>query len=154
MLVVAKSAPPLLAHAVVEGGLADVAERRVAEVVPERDRLREVLVQPERPSDVAGDPARLERVRQPRAVVVALRGDEHLRLVLEAAKRLRVDDPVAVAHERRAVVGIGLGLVPVSRVRGRGKLGQRLALEPLYPPLNEVRRAAGPLSGDSVTEKA
>ena len=37
----------------------------------------------------------------------------------------------------------GLGLVPVSRVRGRGKLGQRLALEPLCPLLNEVRASCG-----------
>ena len=75
---------------------------------PEPDRLGEVLVQPERPGHVARDAARLERVGEPRAVVVALRGDEHLGLVLEAAERLGVHDPVAVALERRAVIGVGL----------------------------------------------
>ena len=44
----------------------------------------------------------LERVREPRAVVVALGRDEHLRLVLEPPERLGVHDPVAVALERRA----------------------------------------------------
>ncbi len=46
-------------------------------------------------------PGHLERVGHPRAEVVALGSDEDLRLVLEAAKGLRVDDPVAVALKRR-----------------------------------------------------
>src|SRR5215210_9164472 len=37
----------------------------------------------------------------PRAVVVAGRVDEHLRLALQPAERLRVEDAVAVALERR-----------------------------------------------------
>ena len=98
----AEAAAEALAQARVEHALADVAERRVAEVVPEPDRLGQVLVEPERPGDGARDPARLERVGQAGAVVVALGRDEDLRLVLEAPERLRVDDPVAVALERRA----------------------------------------------------
>src|SRR5919112_973460 len=108
MLVVAETAPPVRPHAAVEHRLARVPEGWVAEVVPEPDRLREVLVQAERPRHGARDAARLERVREPGAVVVALRGDEHLSLVLEAPERLRVDDPVTVALERGAVVGVGL----------------------------------------------
>ena len=104
----AEGVPPALAHALVEHLLADVAERRVPEVVPEPDRLGQVLVQPQRPRDGARDPAGLERVREPGAVVVALGRDEHLRLVLEPPERLRVHDPVAVALERRAVVGVRL----------------------------------------------
>ena len=55
---------------------------------PEPDRLRQVLVEPQRPRDRARDLRRLERVREPRAVVVALRRHEHLRLVLEPPERL------------------------------------------------------------------
>ena len=44
----------------------------------------------------------LERVRQPRAVVVALGRDEDLRLVLEAPEGLAVHDPADVALQRRA----------------------------------------------------
>ena len=106
----AEAAPPALAHARVEHLLADVAEGRVPEVVPEPDRLGEVLVEPQRARDGARDPARLERVREPRAVVVALGRDEHLRLVLQAPERLGVHDPVAVALERRAMVRVRLGL--------------------------------------------
>src|SRR6188508_1367321 len=105
MLVVAETAPPALANRGIEHLLARVAEGRMAEVVAERDRLGEVLVQPERARHSARDAARLERVREPGAVVVALRRDEDLRLVLQAPERLRVHDPVAVALERGPVVG-------------------------------------------------
>ena len=57
----------------VQRAFARVAERRVTEVVSERDRFGQVLVQAQRPRDRARDLRDLERVRQPRAVVVALR---------------------------------------------------------------------------------
>ena len=91
-----------LLQALGEHRFADVTERRMAEVVAQADRLGEVLVEFERAGDRARDPAGLKRVRQPGAEVVALGRDEDLRLVLEAAERLAVDDPVAVALERRA----------------------------------------------------
>ena len=69
--------------------LAGVAEGRVAQVVAERDGLGEVLVQPQRPGDGPGDAGHLQGVRQPGAVVVALRGDEHLGLVLQPAEDLQ-----------------------------------------------------------------
>ena len=101
VLVVAEAAVEALAQRLVERLLAGVAERRVPEVVAEPDRLDQVLVQPQRPGDPARDPGRLERVRQPGAVVVAGGVDEDLRLVHQPPERLRVDDPVAVALERR-----------------------------------------------------
>ena len=71
--VVPEAVRPALAQRLVERLLADVPERRVAEVVAEPDRLGQVLVQPQRPRDRAGDEAGLERVREPGPVVVALR---------------------------------------------------------------------------------
>src|SRR5215208_1534177 len=132
MLVVAETAPPALAQAGVEDALARVAERRMPEVVPEPDRLGQVLVEAERARHAARDAARLERVCQPRAVMVALGRDEDLRLVLEAPERLRVHDPVAVALEWRAVIGVGLRLLAVRRVRARRERREKL-LEPLDP---------------------
>ena len=129
----AEAVPEALAHALVEHRLAGVAEGRVAEVVAEPDRLGQVLVEAERPGDVAGDAAGLERVRQPGAVVVALGRDEDLRLVLEPAERLRVHDAVAVALEGGAVIGIGLLLrAPggVGASRQRREVGLP-ALDPL-----------------------
>ena len=59
--------------------------------------------------DAARDARRLERVREPRAEVVALGIDEDLRLVAQPAERLRVDDAVAVALERRPQAAFLLG---------------------------------------------
>ena len=75
-------------HELVEHALAGVAERRVPEVVAERDRLGQLLVQVQHFRDGARDLRDLERVRQPRAVVIAGRREEHLRLVLQPAERL------------------------------------------------------------------
>ncbi len=102
VLVVPEVTAEALVHGRVERLLAGVSERRVTHVVTEADRLDEILVQLERPRHDARDRRRLERVRHARAVVVALGVDEDLRLALQAAKRLRVDDAVTVALERRA----------------------------------------------------
>ena len=61
----------------------------------------EILVQTQRPRDAARDAGRLERVRHPRSEMVAGRVDEDLRLALQPAKRLRVEDAIAVTLERR-----------------------------------------------------
>jgi hypothetical protein len=69
-------------HAAVQRILPGVAERRVAEVVRERDRLGQVLVQAQPPGDGARDLRDLDRMREPRAEQVALVVHEDLRLVL------------------------------------------------------------------------
>jgi hypothetical protein len=109
MPVVAEADPVAPLEAGVEDRLPDVPEGRVPEVVPEPDRLGQVLVQGERSRDRARDPAGLERVGEAGAVVVALGSNEDLGLVLEAPERLRVDDPVAIALERSPERGVALG---------------------------------------------
>ena len=94
----------------IERALAGVAEGRMAEVVRERRRLRQILVEPERARKRTGDLHDFERVGEPGAEMIALVIDEHLRLVREAAERRGVDDAVAIAPEVVA--------------RGRWRLGQ------------------------------
>ena len=89
-------------HDLIQSAFAVVPERSMPEVVPERDSLGEIFVQPERACNSAGDLADLQRVREPRAVVVGVRDKEHLRLVLQPAERPAVDYPVPVALEVRA----------------------------------------------------
>ncbi len=118
LLVVAEAAPESGVERIVERLLTRVTERRVAGVVPEPDRLDEVLVQPQRPRDDARDRGRLERVGHPRAVVVALRVDEDLCLPLQAPERLRVDEAVAIALKRRSDGARLLGLGPAAGFEG------------------------------------
>ena len=90
-----------IGQARVERALAGMPERRVAEVVGERQRLGQVLVEAERAGERAGDLGHFQRVGQPGAVVVALVEHEDLGLVLEAAEGGRMDDAVGIAPERR-----------------------------------------------------
>ena len=101
LLVVPEPPAEALLQREVESLLTGMAERRMTHVMAEADRLREILVQPQRPCDAARDRRCLQRVRHPRPVVIAGRIDEDLRLALQPAERLRVQDAVAVALERR-----------------------------------------------------
>src|SRR5437773_2690535 len=80
----------------VDDALAGVTKRRVSEIVAERDGFGQLLVQPQHLGDRPRDLRDLERMRQPRAVVIAGRREEDLRLVLQPAKRLAVDDAIAI----------------------------------------------------------
>ena len=143
LLVVAEAAPERGAERVVERLLARVAERRVARVVPEADRLDEVLVEPQRARDDARDRGRLERVGHPGAVVVALGVDEDLRLPLQPPERLRVHEAVAVALERRPDAARLLGLGPAAGLeRADGERREPRLLVRAHALLERFRGAA------------
>ena len=111
-------------HAGVERVLAGMAERRVAEVVAERDRLGEVVVELQRAGERAGDLRHLDRVGEAGAEMVALVIDEHLGLVGEAAEGGRMDDAVAVALEFGAGRRRRLGDEAAGRARRVGRVGR------------------------------
>ncbi len=129
----------------VERGFARMAERRVPGVVPQPDRLGQILVQTERARDYPGDPGRLERVRHPRSVVVVRRVDEDLRLALQTTERLRVQDPVAVALERCPHRAFGLGpLAAASLVGAHGERRERF----LFELTNPLGKGVGNIPGE------
>ena len=68
----------------------------------EQQRAHRGLLDAKGPGDGARNLADFEGVGQPRAVVIPLGSEEDLGLALQAAERLRVEDPVAVALEGRA----------------------------------------------------
>ena len=95
-----------------------MAERRMAEVVGEAQRLGQILVEAERPGDRPADLRDFEAVGQPDPEMVAVGRDEHLGLVAQAAEGDRMDDPVAVALEdvaRAARAGVDFGMGPAAR---------------------------------------
>ncbi len=87
-----------------------MAEGRVAEVMRERDGFRQVLVQLQRPRDVACDGGDFHGMRQARAEVVAGAIQEDLGLVFQTTEGARVDDAVAVALVLRAPFRRRLGV--------------------------------------------
>jgi len=79
--------PALPCETPVERILARMAERRVAEVMAERDGLGQIGVEAEGPRQSAGELRDLDGVGQAGAEMVALVVNEHLRLVGEATER-------------------------------------------------------------------
>src|ERR1700748_116128 len=72
-------------------------KRGMAQIVCERDCFRQILVQPQRPRDSAGDRRDLDRMRQSRAQVVASAVEKNLRLIFQAAERARMNDACTIA---------------------------------------------------------
>jgi hypothetical protein len=124
----------------IQGPLARMAERRVAEVVGERQGLGKILVQAQRAGERAGDLGDFQGMGEARPVVVALVEHEYLGLVLEPAKRRRVDDPVAIAPEIAAGAARRLGVEPAAARPGIGRIGGMFGIHPGVPELTLAGR--------------
>ena len=105
-----------------EDAFSGMAEGRVTQIVPERDRLGQLFVEAQHLGDAARDLRDLEGVRQPRPVMIAGRREEDLRLVLQAAEGLAVDHAVAIALEGRPNRILRLRPQPAAAVGALGGL--------------------------------
>nr|GEU28520.1 hypothetical protein [Tanacetum cinerariifolium] len=92
----------VILHALVEHILAHVAERRMAQVVRQRNRFHQVFVQAQIARDGAAHLRHFQAVREAGAEQVAFVVKKNLGLVFEPAERRRMDDAVAVALELAA----------------------------------------------------
>ncbi len=132
-------------EAAIERALAGMAERRMAEVVGERQRLGQILVEPERASERACDLRDLERMGQAGAEMVALVEDEDLGLVGEPPEGGRMDDAVAVAAEGVAGRARRLRMEPAAAPARSGRIGgaREQPLQPPWPdrPIDQSLRA-------------
>ena len=98
-IVVEPQSVPL--QALVQRALAGVPERRMADVVHQRQRLRQVLVQSQRLGHAARNLHHLDGVGQAAAKVVGRATGKHLRLARQPAEGARLHNAFAVALERR-----------------------------------------------------
>src|SRR5665811_2152052 len=102
LFVMAEARPTVPLQHGIQSALSKVPERRMTQIMTQRDRLREVLIQAQRSSHSARYPRNLQSMGQASAVMVTLWRNEDLRLVLQATKRLAVHNPIPIALERRA----------------------------------------------------
>src|SRR5204863_6460908 len=79
----------------------------------------------------------LERVREAGAVVIARGREEHLRLVLQPAERLAVDDAIAVALIGWPHIVFALRSQTSARVRALGGLRRERFALPLLQPFTD-----------------
>ena len=78
-----------------------MAEGRMPQIMRQRQGFGQILIQAQKPRDGPRDLRDFNGMGQPRAEVIAFVIDEHLRLVLQAAKGGRVDDAVPVPLKGR-----------------------------------------------------
>ena len=74
-----------------------MTERRMTEVVSERDRFGQIFVQRQTPRNGTRYLRHVESVRKTRHVVVAFGREENLRFVLQSAERFGINYSVSVA---------------------------------------------------------
>ena len=122
-------------HLPIEFLFARVREWWMANVMCQRKRFGEVLVQIQRPGHRARDLRDFNGVRQPVAEVIGYSGRENLCLVLQPAKRPRVDYAIAVTLEFAAI--------------GMRKFG----VDPSKAPLNRKTQARQPVHRDNSLSK-
>jgi hypothetical protein len=104
-------------HRFIQRVLAGMAERRVAKIVRERNRLNEIFADAQVTGDRARNLCHFERVRQTRAKQVAFVIDEDLGLVFEPAKCGRMHDAVAIALKLRSAQRGRLVVAATARAR-------------------------------------
>jgi hypothetical protein len=78
-----------------------MAEGRVAQIMRQRERLGQILIEAQQPRNGPRNLSHFNGMGQPRAEMIALMVDKHLRFVLQAAKGGRVDDAVTVPLKGR-----------------------------------------------------
>ena len=105
-----------------------MAERCVAQIVGERQRLSEVFVQHEGARDRPRNLCNLKAVRQPCAVMIALGGDENLRLVHQTSESAAVYDPVAISLKHRPALAFRLGKAPATALAGVAGIGRKASI--------------------------
>src|SRR6476646_8955923 len=96
----------VFAHAFGEHLFAGMPERRMPEVVRQRDGFGQVFIKAQGPRDGAANRRDFDGVGEPRAQMIAGAVEENLGLVLETTKRARVNNPSTIALEF-GLIGVG-----------------------------------------------
>src|SRR5690349_16295519 len=111
----------VVSHAFVERILPGMAERRVSEIVCQRNRLDEIFVHAQIARDRTRDLRDFETMREPCAKQIALVIHEDLGLVLEPSESGRMNDAVAIPLKFCARARRGFVMAPAARLgRMRG----------------------------------
>src|SRR5262249_43126198 len=98
----------------IKRAFAGMAERRMAKIVSQRQRLGQIFVKPQPPRQRARDLRDFKRVGEPRPVMIALVENENLGFVLQSAEGGGMDDAVAIAAKSAAALARRFGMKPAA----------------------------------------
>src|SRR5204863_207547 len=144
--VVAKLAPETLLQARVQRRLPDVAERRVAQLVPQAQRRDEVLAQPHRPRNGPRALRDLAPLGQPRAGVAALGGEAHVRHGLSPRRApwpVRSPETASRCGRTRISGACPTRCTPTRRARSRVRRTRSSRPTPITTPTRATPRTGG-----------
>ena len=114
MLVVRKST--FVFKALCQNILTGVSKGRVTEVMHQRHRLNQILVNPQRSGNRAGDRTDLERVGETVTMIIACLIGKDLSFVTESPVRRRMKNAVAIPLERASIFLLGLRVLTALRM--------------------------------------
>ncbi|MPM80179.1 hypothetical protein SDC9_127226 [bioreactor metagenome] len=128
LLVMAKAAADQAVHCT----LPDMSKWRMAQIMPQGNRLRQILIEPQPPGNAARHLGDFKRMRQAGTVMVPLRRNKYLRFELKAAKALGMNNAVSVTLELAAqLAGLDRLISPPALRALGGQGGQFLHLPAL-----------------------
>ena len=110
-------------HHFLQGVLAGVSERRMSEIVRQRQGLAQILIETKRAANRTRDLRNFEAMGQASPEEIALVIDENLGLVFEPAERGGMNDPVAVALEGTAGLAFRFRMQPATAFVGTAGIG-------------------------------
>ena len=116
-----------------------MAERRVSEIVAERNGFGQILIQIQRPRNRAGNLGHLECVRQAGPVMIALRSEKHLCFIFHPAKGFGVENPVPVSLVDGADVTLRFISVPSSGIPAVRRIRTQLLKFPFFKRFSQVQ---------------
>ena len=127
-----------LAAEPVEHRLPRMTKRRMSQIVPQRDRLRQRLIQPQRFCDRARYLRYFQRVRQARPVMVALRRQKNLRFLFQTPERFAVQNTVAIALILWPDVAERFFPLPAPCIRTQRRLRTQGFLFPFFDRFSDI----------------
>ena len=98
-------------HQSIQNTFTRMAERRMAQIVGQHDRLGKVFIEPQRTGDGSTDLRALHRMGQPGAIIITFMIDEDLGLIFQPTECCRMHDaiPIPLKDRTQGMLGLGMG---------------------------------------------
>ena len=119
--------------------LTRMPERRMSEIMSQRNRLHQILIQFQCLRDRPRRLRHLQRMRQPGPIMIPLRRQKHLRLILEPPKRLRMNNPIPVSLINRPDITLLLHTRPSLRLPAVRSIWTQILILPFFCPFPDIQ---------------
>ena len=100
--------------------------------MPERDRLHQTLIHAKRPRDRPRILGNLERMGEPRAVMIPFGLQKYLCFIFQAPERLAMYDPVSVSLEHRTYITLWFRIIASDGIFAERRIGAERSMFHLF----------------------